>query len=444
MSLGEAAVRKATKLGASEAEAYVERNRTVQISFTDEIQDMKTVDSIGLGLRVAIGKRLALYSTSILDEGEVARAAETAVKLAKVAPEDPSWSHFNRRYGASSVEGVYDREIAEADYGSIVEHVSSAMDAVSDADGRAKLTRGGITLSTIVNRVTNSYGEAIEFKGTYISASVGVKVKDGERESTGSESLQGRSMGLLDLDSMAVKATEMAGRLLGARPIPSCEMPVVLRNQISANMLWMMLSEPINADTVQKGSSPLSDKLGEAIAADDVHILDDGLMAGGMGTRACDDEGCPRQRTPILEAGVLKNFLFDSYTALKGGVDSTGNAGRRAYSSPPSPAPSNLVLREGSASHDEIIGETREGLYVDSVIGAQLSNAVSGHMNAAVTRGFLIEDGELGAPVKGVVLAGNFYDVLKGGYEIIGSDTSNSGATYSPTVKLAKLTVAGR
>ena len=198
------------------------------------------------------------------------------------------------------------------------------------------------------------------------------------------------------------------------------------------------------ANVVQRGGSPLSDKLGDMIAAENITITDDGTYTGGMGTRMCDGEGCPTQVTPVIEAGVLKNFLFDSYTALREDVDSTGNASRRSYASPPAPGPSNLILRPGTTSHDEIIEDIKNGLYVDNIIGAQLSNTVSGNLNAVVTRGYVIENGELTTPVKNVVLAGNFYEVLKDGYEILGNDPRNSGSVYSPTVKLGKITVAGK
>ena len=219
---------------------------------------------------------------------------------------------------------------------------------------------------------------------------------------------------------------------------------MVLRNQNSANILGIMLGSPIRADVVQKGGSPLSDKLGDIIAAEDITITDDGTLTGGMGTGMCDSEGHPTQVTPVIEGGVLKNFLFDSYTALREDVDSTGNATRRSYASPPAPTPSNLILSPGSASHNEIIEDTPKGLYVDGIIGAQLSNTVSGNLNAVVTRGYVIENGELTTPVKNVVLAGNFYEVLKEGYVVLGNDPRNSGTVYSPTVKLDKITVAGR
>jgi len=444
MELAQLAVKKAVKFGATEAEAYVITNKTTQVSFAQEIQDIKTVDSTGLGLRIALGKKLALYSTSILNESEVVKAAEIAVKIARVAPEDPHWNSFNTYYGLTNVQGIYDKSIIEMDPSTIIEDVSSAIKTVTEFDKRVQPTRGNLTLSVANGIIVNSNDDYVEDKGTMVSSWVSVKARDAGQESTGSESVQTRNWNELNLNQIAEESARKALTFFGAKPIESGQIPVVLRNQISANILGVMLSSPINASTVQRGGSPLSDKLGDQIAADNINITDDGTYTGGVGTRMCDAEGCPTQRTPIIEDGVLKNFLFDSYTAKREDVDPTGNAARRSYASPPSPAPTNLILKSGSASPEEMIENTKNGLYVESVIGAQLSNTVSGNLNAAVTRGYVINNGELGAPVKGVILAGNFYEVLMEGYEILGNDIRNNGSIYSPTVKLDKITVAGK
>jgi PmbA protein len=242
---------------------------------------------------------------------------------------------------------------------------------------------------------------------------------------------------------MAKSAVGKALGYLKAKPIPGREMPVILRNQVAASLMGVMLSAPINANTVQQGGSPFGGKLGERIAADDINILDIGTMPGGFGSSPFDDEGHPTQITPVIRRGILCNFLYDSYTAQKEGRESTGNAWRGGYSTPPNPAPSNLVLERGTVEFDEILQSTRNGLYVEETIGGWLSNPVSGNLNATVTHGYLIEEGELSKPVKGVVIAGSYHEVLKEGFQAIGKDLRNSGNFYSPTVKIYKLTVAG-
>ena len=166
MELAQLAVKKAVKFGATEAEAYVITNKTTQVSFAQEIQDIKTVDSTGLGLRIALGKKLALYSTSILNESEVVKAAEIAVKIARVAPEDPHWNNFNTYYGLTNVQGIYDKSIIEMDPSTIIEDVSSAIKTVTEFDKRVQPTRGNLTFSVANGIIVNSNDDYVLKLGT--------------------------------------------------------------------------------------------------------------------------------------------------------------------------------------------------------------------------------------------------------------------------------------
>ncbi len=444
METANIAVKKAMELGASEAEAYVLRRGLIQVSFSDRIKNLKTTFSTGLGLRVALGKRTAMYATSILAEEEVGEAVERVMSIVRVAPEDPDWNHANMVYGETPVKHCYDEAIPSIEYDDIVAKIGSAVTTVTEHDRKVRPTRGMLQLGTDGISITNSYGDAIEGRGTHTGAYMSVKAEDAGLKSTGAEFQETRFWEDLDMDGLAGSAAEKAISFLTAKPTEGGEMPVIIRNKVFASILGVMLREPINADLVQKGGSPFADKMGDRIAAEGISVVDDGTMDGGVGTAPFDDEGHPTQKTHVIEDGVLKSFLYDSYTALKDSIESTGNASRSDYSSPPSPAPSNLILKAGGSSVGEMVEDTVKGLYVERVIGEWLSNPISGNMNATVTHGFLIEDGELGQPVKGVILAGNFHELLLDGFEVIGSDIDNSGNYYSPTVKLRKLTVAGK
>ncbi|RLI20590.1 TldD/PmbA family protein, partial [Candidatus Bathyarchaeota archaeon] len=231
---------------------------------------------------------------------------------------------------------------------------------------------------------------------------------------------------------------------LKAKPIKSQKIPVIVRNQVFASILGVILSGPITADWVQKGRSPLSNKLETQVAAQKISIVDDGTLRGGWRTRPFDDEGHPTQRTAIIENGILKNYLYDSYTALKDNVKSTGNAFRGRYWMPPQPSPTNLMLEAGDVSPEEMIEETKGGVFIEETIGEWLSNPISGNLNATITHGYLIENGELTTPVKGIVMSGNLYEILKDGIELIGNDLRNNMQNYSPTVKLKEITIAGK
>jgi PmbA protein len=443
MELVETAVAKALKLKATEAEAYVQKTRTIMVEFADQIESLKTVESIGLGLRVALGKRIAMYSTSILDKGEVGQAAERAVKIARVAPEDPDWKHFNRKFGKTPVEGYYDTRLATVEYEEIVDRLTGATRLINEHDKRVKPTRGILTLATSTIAIANSYNETVDKKETGMIVELRAKAAESGMESTGNEHQEARSWKEVDFESLAINAGNKAARFLRAKSMPGGKTDIIFRNQIFANILGIFIGPTISAEWVQKGRSPLAGKLGSTIASDNVSIVDDGTMPGGWGTCPFDDEGCPIQRTQIVEKGVLRDFIHDTYTAMKANVESTGNAQRAGYWIKPQPSPNNLVFAKGRDNPEEMIKDTRTGIYVDTTIGEWLSNPVSGNLNATITHGYRIENGELREPIKGVVVSGNFFELLKTGVGSIGSDLKNSGENYSPTVKLIGVTVAG-
>ncbi len=444
MELGESAVRKALNMGVTEAEAYTQKARTIRVEFSEAIENFKTVESFGMSLRVALGRKTAMYSTSILDESEISETVARAVKIAKVAPEDPHWKHINKKFGKASAEGYYDSTLENLDYQKIVETLISAVNLMKGYDKRVKPTRGFLTTSISNVSMTNSYGESCERRGTHIGVWMRTKAEENERKSTGTEDQQARFWKEINFEDLAVKAAEKAIKFLRAKPISSGKMPVIIRSQIFANILGVILSGPINADWVQKGRSPLSNKLGNQIASENINIVDDGIMRGGWRTKPFDDEGHPTQRTTVIEDGVLRNYLYDTYTALKDNVESTGNAQRLHYWMAPQPSPNNLLLKPGEATPKEIISGTKKGIYIEETIGEWLSNPVSGNLNATVTHGYLVKNGKLTEPIKGVVISGNFYELLKSGIEIVGNDLRNSTQNYSPTVKLTQLTIAGK
>jgi PmbA protein len=444
VELAEFAVKKALSMGATEAEAYIQRAKTIRVEFSNEIENFATTEPLGISLRVALGKKTAMHSTSILNESEIGEAVTKAVKIAKVAPDDPNWKHVNKKFGNAPAEGYYDETCEKLDYGEIVENLNSAINHITKHDKRVKPTRGALVISISNVSIANTHNESSERKETSIFVMMGAKAEEAGLKSTGTEHREARFWKEINFEDLAVKATEKATKFLKAKPIASGKMSVIIRNQVFASILGVILSGPINADWVQQGRSPLANKLKSQVASENINIIDDGIMRGGWQTRPFDDEGHPTQKTPVIEKGVLKNYLYDTYTALKANMESTGNAHRYFYWTAPQPLPNNLILNPGKASSEEMIQETKKGIYIEETIGEWLSNPVSGNLNATVTHGYLVENGELAEPIKGVVISGNFYELLKNGIEIIGNDLRNSMQNYSPTAKLTQLTVAGK
>lgn len=436
-------IKMALNKGATEAETYLWQAKTVTIEFEEDIKSFKVSSSLGLGLRVVINKKVALYSITSIRKDEIEKAVLKAIKIARASPEDPDWNHLNSEFGKSNAQGYYDEKIEKLDYNEIVDEIKIAINKMMDYNKRIKPTRGVVTFGTAKTLIVNNYGESGERKETGISAWLRCKAEENGLKSTGTEGGEARMLEKINFEELALKAAEKAVKFLRAKPIKSGEMPVIIASRVFANILGVMLSGPISAEWVQKKRSPLANKIGSQVAHEKITIIDDGLMNCGWYTRPFDDEGHPTQITPIIENGILKNYIYDTYTALKDKVKSTGNA-RRMYSQPPSPSPNNLILKPGTVSLEEIIEETKLGLYVVDTIGEWLSNPVSGNLNATVTHAHLIKDGEIAQQVKGIVISGDFYRILRKGIEILGKDLKNSRNIYTPTVKIAKLTIAGK
>ncbi len=442
MDFGELAVKHALKIGADEAEVYILKKNITKVDFASEIEMLKNTDTLGVGVRVAIGKKLGLHATSILTKEEVLEAAQKAVNIAKATPEDPNWNGFNKKFGETSVTDNYDKSLESLEYNAIVDKITGGINKATENDRKVKVTRGTLYLNRGMISVTNSYNDTITYKGSSISTYMMVKAIEGG-ESTGADGQDVRFWKDLNYDKIADYAAKQALSHIKAKSIKSTKMPIIMRNEFAAFMFGMMIGANVNAENIQKGRSTFAPKLNTQIADERITITDDGTKPGGYRTRPFDSEGHPTQKTMLIEKGVLKNFLFDNYRAMKANAKSTGNA-RRDYSQIPTPSLNNFIIKPGTISFDDMIKDTKKGLFIDRTIGEWLSRPTSGEMNATVTHGYLIENGEFTQPVNNVIIAGNFFEILKDKIDTICNDVTNNEHLYSPAIKISEMTIAGK
>src|SRR3954468_20789249 len=222
----------------------------------------------------------------------------------------------------------------------------------------------------------------------------------------------GRDPGAIDAEAVGAEAADRALSLVGARQPQGKRCAVVLDPFVAASFAGF-IGGMLSADAVQRGRSLFADKEGDEIAGPDFVLVDDGVNADGPSTAPFDGEGSARRRTPLIEDGRLLTFLFDARTARKGGRKTTGNAGRGSYRVPPSVSTTNLVLEAGEESIEELVARAGDGLYVASVAGLHSGvNPVSGTFSVGAT-GRLIENGELGRPVREITIASDLVSMLK-------------------------------
>jgi PmbA protein len=239
-------------------------------------------------------------------------------------------------------------------------------------------------------------------------------------------------------ESVGKIAAQRTLRRLNGRRVKTARVPVVFDPMV-ANSILDHIFEGINGDSVYRGASFLAGKLGQKIAGDQVTVIDDGTMIGGFGTSPFDGEGTPTRRTVVIENGVLKSYLLNTYTAKKLGLQTTGNAAR-GLAGTPGIGPGNYFLQPGTKTPKEIIAAIADGLYVTEFLGHG-ANLVTGDYSRGAS-GLWISGGELAYPVEEITVAGNLKELFFNISEV-GNDLEFRGAMACPTIRVEGLTVGG-
>jgi len=222
--------------------------------------------------------------------------------------------------------------------------------------------------------------------------------------------------------------------------ISTAAYPVVFTSKAIGNLLSTFESG-CNGKLVQKGVSPLTGKLGDKIIDERISIYDDPTIDYADGSYDCDDEGVPAQRTPMFEAGVLKNYIFDLQTAGIMNAKSTGN-GTRSFSSQPSPGNSNVIVEPGDMKFEDMIKDMKRGILVDQVLGGGQSNVLAGEFSVNIDLGYLVENGEIVGRVKDCMVAGNVFDVFNN-IIALGDKSDWHGSLRVPPFYFKSINLAG-
>jgi PmbA protein len=240
-------------------------------------------------------------------------------------------------------------------------------------------------------------------------------------------------------ESIGAEAARRALRRLGARSVATQQVPIIFSAEVARSIVGHIF-EAANGSSIYHQSSFFSGKLGEQVADSLVTVIDDGTLAGGFGTAPFDGEGLPTRRTVIVERGILRNYLLNTYTARKLGMTSTGNASRGLAGAPGIGA-GNLFLEAGTAAPESLLAGIPAGLYVTELIG-QGVNMVTGDYSRGAS-GLWIQNGVLTYPVEGITIAGNLTDMLRN-ISAIGNDLVFRGSVASPTLRIDGMTIAGK
>ena len=440
-------VERAMKAGATAADATVregdEFSTTVRLG---QIENQKEAASKVLGLRVLLGTRSASSYSSDFSDESLNRLVERTIQMARVTSEDPASGLPEAQELGRHPDDLrlYSEDVAGLTAEERIAVARRAEQAALGADPRIKNSEGsGVETGTGSKAYANSLGFVGSYRSSYTSLTVVPVAQEGRN---GNLAMQrdywyavGRGAGALrDPEAIGRIAAQRTLRRLGARKISTCRVPVVFDSETARSLVGHVF-EAVRGDAIYRNASFLAGKLGERVAGGNITILDDGLRPGGFGSRPFDDEGVAPRVTPVIEGGMLRNYLLNAYTARKLRLRTTGNASR-GVAGPPSVGPKNFYLKPGVQSHDEIVRSVSNGFYVTELIGFGV-NVVTGDYSRGAA-GLWIEKGELTYPVEEVTIAGTLQDMLSH-VAVVGSDLEFRSAVASPTLLLEGLTVAG-
>ncbi len=271
-------------------------------------------------------------------------------------------------------------------------------------------------------------------------------VREGGDSKTAIRFLPVADLGGVDPGALAREVVDEALSYLGAEPLESGAYPILLRRDAAASLLAAFVGI-FSAENVQKGRSLLKGKLGQVIASEAVTLIDDPFLAGGFASRSFDSEGVPSRRVSLIEGGRLNAFLYNLKAAAVDAVPSTGHGAKASYKGAVGIAPSNLYLKPGALSFEEMVAATEEAVIITSLQGLHSgANAVSGDFSLAAS-GYYVKGGKIVRPVNQITVAGNFFTLLQE-VEEAGADLEFSpglaGYLGAPTLRIKSLAVAGR
>lgn len=430
----ERAVKKGIFIGASEVEAHYSITKGIRVMVeSNEIKDTSWAVNRSLHVAVFVGKKVGFsHTTNVSDEG-IVEAVDRAYRLASSSRENPFWKNLPSPKSFPNVRGTFDDKIASLSPEDVVGFAGKMLGQARE-DPRVSVMGGGVNSGQSEVYVANSAGVTGYDRGTGISMDIVALAKDGEEIGSFAQSWEASRR--LDLDPAeigregAVKALES----LGAKKVESFTGSVILDYDAALDFI-SALSEALNGDMVWRGSSPLRDKVGQEIAKESFSLVDDGTLESGVSSSLFDYEGVPRMKTVLIDRGILKGFLHNTYTAGILKVESTGNASGFL-----SVAPSNLLVKAGDLSTEEMIGNMKRGLMVKRFSG--YIRPEDGVVSGSVKQAFLIENGKVKHPVKECMISGNLYELLK---KIIGISkiAKRRGPFIVPQIMFESMSIVG-
>ena len=414
--LGRKAVDHGLKLGASQVETVVRNgfSRSIEIK-NNSISGVQQQSTTGMIIRTFIGKKMGIASTTSLSPSSIEETVVSAFDLAKISPEDKNFISLAEPISRKpkQVDRLYDSQISNIDPEILVGFGSDMIQGSQEKDTRC-VTGGQIRASTNERSIVNSLGISSEIKSTsmfgYSFVSIPVEMTN---VGIGFEMFTSRMMDkdIVDYHKIGNVACEKAQSMLNAKVAETKNLPVLFYERATRQSLSSIIGSGVNGYSVMTNMSYFADKIAEQVAVGGLTAWDDPHQENGMGARIIDEEGIPTMKIMLVEDGVLKNYVTDSYTANKLGVENTGSASRSPMSKVPRPGISQVQIKEGQDGKNAMLEDMKEGILMETGVSPA---GGSPNISTKINRGFYVKNGEIQYPLKNSMLGSNVHEFLKG------------------------------
>lgn len=448
-------LRKALSRGGDYADVFVEHREITSLVLEDGgVRKASTGTIAGLGIRLLYKGKTAYSYTNDFSRPVLDDLADSLAMISDETPRDLV-TNLNRRKPDSPLP---ERSASRsAGMGDKVRILQAGDRRARAADGRIGQVRIHYHDSVQDVTILTSEGVFVEDRRTHSLGSVNVIARQGNVIQTGIESAGGHAgFEIFDeypVEMLAERAAARAVMMLGARRIPGGRMAVVISSEAGGTMIHEAIGHGLEGDLTRQRVSIFSGRIGEAVASALVTVIDDATLPGRNGSYAFDDEGTPSQRNVLVRDGILCAYLYDRYNALYDQARPTGNGRRQSYEYRPIPRMTNTFIAPGTSTPDDVIASVHKGLYVKKMGGGQV-NTVTGEFVFQVQEGYLLENGQVGEPVRGATIAGNGAEVMRS-IDMVGSDLGFSIGTCGkdgqgvpvsdalPTIRIPEMVVGG-
>lgn len=433
-------IAKARRKGADAADAVLFDMASLSVGYRlGSLETLQRSESADLGLRVFVGRRQAIVSSSDRTASALDELVDRAVAMARTVPEDPFCGIADPGQLAASLPDLDILDPTEPSADTLIamvrdaEDAARAVSAVTNSEG----AEAGWRRATVAMAASNGFAHAYESSGASLSVAV---VAGTERTGMERDYDYSSAVYLADLRppaELGKHAGTEAVRRVGGRKVATQAVPVVFAPRVAGGMVSHLLGA-INGASIARGTSYLKDKLGQRVFMPGIAIVEDPHRPRGLRSKPCDGEGIANRSRNLVDDGVLTTWLLDLRSARQLGMESTGHAAR-GTSGPPSPSSTNVHLVNGRMSPTDLMGDIKQGLYVTELSGMGV-NGLTGDYSRGAT-GYWIENGVMSYPVSEITIAGNLKDMFQ--HLTPANDLEFRYGVDSPTLRIDGMTVAG-